>query len=449
MSEATVRPLSSTAVKVAPDKVMITGLVVEDPAVIALYIQAQNAGEDLGLLTTQLLALAARASALTGATKEAGALGVAVDQARNEINRTTTEAAKQIQTLVSGVAGPEGAVVTSIDELLDQLTGSVNDVVAGENGPLKEAINKTMGEARAELSRAVSSRLTEHRDEVAKLLDPNDPQSPLKSVSIDLQRLDAAMAEIKTLLDKSKGAEEVADKSTFKGRPYEEFAVAELSEVVVAMGDTCESTGDRQGRSRKSGDAVVEIEGGLAGVVRLVMEAKSGAMTMDEWRKEADKALVNRESQVFLGMAQGDASMPMSGQRIWYDEPHLMVIKHGYDDEIDLLRTVVHLLKAEAISQGADVDDIDLADLRGALSAGLKELDSFEKLQRSLSSALKNVQSAQGEATSINEAIRMRLATAMTALQGEGADDLESGDTASGEELAEPDDDQGPGESPS
>ena len=79
MSEAPLRTISPTAVTVGADRVTITGLVVDDPLVVNQFIQAQEAGEDLGLLAAQLLALAARASSLTGATKEAGALGLSPD----------------------------------------------------------------------------------------------------------------------------------------------------------------------------------------------------------------------------------------------------------------------------------------------------------------------------------------------------------------------------------
>lgn len=412
-------------VQVTPEGLAIQELLVSDPTVVALFTRAEEEGADLARVARDLLVLGSRASALTGATKEAAALDVAVEQARTEITRVSQGAATQIESLVKGVAAPDGRVLSSIDRMLDDLSKEIDEAVAGEDAPLRTAINKTMAQARGDLTVSVATRLQEHQKVVADLLDPTHPTSPLRSVRSDLERLDQAVAGIRTLLDRSAGAQEVADRSTAKGAPYEEFAVAELSEVAAASGDLCQATGAKQGRSRKSGDAVVEIDAGLGGTVKLVMEAKSGAMTADAWRDEAAKSLKNREAQVFLGMAASEAAMPMPGIRVWVDEPHLMVVLHEEGDELDLLRTVVHLLRVEAISVGSDVADVDLVDLRRALSDGLKELEAFEKLQRSLASALKNVQSAQDGATSIHEAIRSRLAAALTALQGEGAEDAE------------------------
>jgi len=416
--------------------VAIDGLLVSDPTVIALFSRAEEEGLNLAHFAHDLIALGARASALTGATKEAAALDIAVDQARTEITRVSQGAATQIESLVKGIAAPDGKVVTSIDRMLDGLSKDIDEVVAGEDAPLRQAINKTMEQARTDLSLLVATRLTEHQHQVARLLDPQDPQSPLRSVREDLTRLDHAVGEVKSLLDQSRGAREVAEHSTAKGAPYEEYAVAQLSAVAAASGDLCQGTGATQGRSRKSGDAVVEIDAGLGGKVRLVMEAKSGTMTAEAWRQEAEKSLTNRDAQVFLGMAASEASMPMPGIRVWVDEPHLMVVLHEENDQADLLRTVVHLLRLEAITLGSEVAELDLVDLRKALSDGLKDLEAFERLQRSLAGALKNVQSAQGSATSIHEAIRSRLAAALTALQGEGVDEVsEEAPTTSQEDM--------------
>lgn len=403
-------------VLVSTEAVDLVRVRLSDPTVVAYFVDAEKAGADLPGLVEQLVLVGVRAAQVSGATTETAALAVAIEQAHRSINETSTEAARRIGDLVEGVTAPDGQIVTSIDSMLVAFSERIGTLVSGEDAPLRSAINRTMADARAELSRSLTERLHEHRAQVALLLDPSSPESPLRSVTDELRRLDSALAEIRATMERSQGRQEIAQHSTAKGAPYEEYAVAVLQHVSSGLGHVCEATGAKTGRSRKSGDAVVEIELGDGPCARIVMEAKTARMDSAAWRREASKALPNREAHAFLGMAANDDAMPTPGMRVWVDEPHLIVLRHGEDDDPDLLTAVVRLLQLEAMSRAAASGGADLTAVRTAIVAAVRELERFGTLQRQLASARNAVDSAQRVADELKDELERRLREASTSL---------------------------------
>jgi hypothetical protein len=403
-------------VTIDPEMLIISGLQIDDPMAIGLFQQAQEDGANLGQLAEQIFVLGARASAVTQSGKEAAGLNVAIERASSEVGRASADATAQINALVKAATGSDGTVMTSIDALLTQLATKVDGMVAGDDSPLKKSINTTMEDARRELTAAVGAKLREQEAQVARLLNPADPQSPLRSVAQDLKSVDESIKGIQSQLDRKKGADESAAGSTAKGRPYEDAAVAVLQLIASGLNEACEPTGDKPGKSGKAGDGVMEIRPTAGVEGRLVMEAKSGRMTANAWRAEAKNSMANRDAQVFLGLAGSDESMPTSGTRIWLEDPCVAVVRYEDGDSPDLVRALVHVLRGEAIEVVTQVGDYNRADLRAALDESITGLEAFSKLDNNLRLAAEKITASQKSSVALQEQTMARLTKAIKLL---------------------------------
>lgn len=402
MSHVTPLPTRGGEVTVDESTVRISGLEITDPAVVTTFHEAAEAGDDLNEIARQLLIIGAKATALSGAFRETERLDAAIEQARKGIADSSDIAVRDIRAALDSVAGPEGRVAKTVETLLDGLVGRVEQVVAGEDAPVRLAIDKALKEGREEIRKDLAHDLGQQHGEMAKLVDPTNPTSPLKPVREDLQRLEAALTQIRDSLIQKKAADEVAAHSTAKGLPFEEAAVARLQALALGATDLCEGTGAVKGISDKTGDAVVSITTATGGQARIVMEAKAGKMSAKDWRQEAAKAMPNRAAQSFLGLAGSDESMPMPDMRIWVDRPDLIVVR--LDDEEgtdDLLHAVYQLLRLEAMSVLLSADDVDVSGLSAVLTEATKSLQSFDQLHKNLSTIANATDSARKQVDKI------------------------------------------------
>ena len=138
-------------------------------------------------------------------------------------------------------------------------------------------------------------------------------------------RIGGLQLEIQKLQAEKEKALEVAaehDRSTAKGRPYEEAVFDAVDAIARGQGDDCDAVGDLRGAGGRKGDVVVDIDG-CAGAPRgrIVFEAKNSRKGRKEALEELDEAMAQRGGRLRdLGRARrGQAARarpgPARGQR--------------------------------------------------------------------------------------------------------------------------------------
>ena len=130
---------------------------------------------------------------------------------------------------------------------------------------------------------AVSELLSESREKLFKQFSSADESNPLATFQqaavaairqssdqqhAHLREMNARIAELqlevtKLQAEKAKAVEVAAEheRSTAKGRPYEEAVFEAIEAIATAQGDDCDGVGDLRGAGGRKGDVVVDLDG--------------------------------------------------------------------------------------------------------------------------------------------------------------------------------------------
>ena len=107
------------------------------------------------------------------------------------------------------------------------------------------------------------------------------------ALQLELQKLQAEK-------DKALDVAAEHDRSTAKGRPYEEAVAEAVDAIARGLGDDCDAVGDLRGLGGRKGDVVVDIDG-CSGAPRgrIVFEAKNSRRSRKEALAELEEAMAH------------------------------------------------------------------------------------------------------------------------------------------------------------
>ena len=403
------------SIKISGNTVHIANYTVDDPAVVAAFAAAEEAGRDLEEFLGVLLSIGAQAATLSSNTAGAEKIEASLAQTKEAIQNITETVEKSVDAKIAAVTADDGQLAKNIDGALGAFRANLEKLIAGEDAPVRKEILKSLEESQTKIRDDFARQVTAQRDQIAKLLDPAEPTSPLRGIVASIDGVAAQIKEVRESQLEVSVREAALEPGVSGGNDYEDDVFLRLQQIAGFAGDDCQATGKVVGRipRSKKGDAVVDLKRGASVYSRLVMEAKNQAMTIAEWEAEVKGSMENRAAAGFIGLCKHLSDMP-NGNRLLVLAPNVIVLAYNpEEDSGELLVMVYQLVKMICMSHTGQLDEISIADVNANVDIALKAIDKFDSLSRNVS-AIKN--SADKILAEANE-IRARVGDSLTAIQ--------------------------------
>ncbi len=326
-----------------------------------------------------------------------------------------------------------------------ELNGEIQRLFGGESPELLDRLRPLLDKFAIDLDSKVSRQTGELLDKAAKQFDPSDPTSPMAKHAAELasqqERLTKQMdknhvelagkvEELTTALKVYEAKASVAKVTPIKGGSYEGQVHTLMLGIAGGLGDEYADTTSTVGHLPrcKKGDGLLTVNGGSA---RVVLEMTDSARV--GWGDYFEEAERNRAAAASLGLVRVAAQNSDQTIRVLGARRVVMAFDPGQDDP-ELLRTVVMLLRTVAIAASARTGATEMATAEEKISEALAQLAKIGGVKKLAGSIQNSAVKIDSECTGLSSGIRRLLDQAMAALAGSGvaapaarAADLEEG----------------------
>ena len=417
------------SVLITENELQIDQFTTRDVAVVAEFLAAQAQGKEPKAFLLSLLSLGAQVISLGSSTIGAEKIEASIASAKSSIHDVATTFEIAIKNQVGAIVSEDGALLKGLEGIIENFRAEVDEMTSGEDSPLRIAMLKSLTDAQIKIREDVQTQVTRQRSELAILLDPSDPTSPLRTIVEKMDNLSAAVAKVQENVIKEIAIVEVIEASIIGGFDYEYEVIHLIQSIAARAGDDCEPTGNVTGRVARSkmGDGVVDLKVGPSVYARIVIEAKNKALSKLEWERESEGSKANRAAKGFIGLCKHLGDMPNASRIMVLDSQSLVV---AYDPELDnpeLLLLVYQLVKINTLASSGQLDDLNIAEVNKNLEDAVKALEKFDSITKSASAIRNSADSITKEANAIRNMLSDRLGAAQAAItRGTAANELES-----------------------
>jgi hypothetical protein len=410
--------------------VVIESLEISDAQVVATVKAAQAENRDLVDFITTSVVVGVNAIQATGVSLGIESLAGCIADTEKTISKISKDLGVNLGEKLEAITGEQGSFTQALALQLAAMSKDLEKMTGGEDSPIRKGLQKQLEEISKSLTDNFTRATVHQKDEIAKMLDSENAQSPLRLMSQNISKLGESVAEIQKSMSETKGRSIEAGRGTSKGHDYESKVVAAVSEVAGSFGDEPLATGGTPGRGKsKMGDAVIYLREGLSVKAKLVVEAKDMSSKKTDsarrkyWMEQAEGAREARGAIGFLGLCKNLEDMP-GGNRISVLDKLGQNLVLAYDPDIDspdllfLVYQVVKMHSLSIIGSGAEINPVAI---NGYIEESLSMLDRFTQVDDS-------VQVIKKEATNISslgESIKDALTGHLRAMRREVAGNVE------------------------
>jgi hypothetical protein len=416
-------------------------------------VESVSADADLSVFLTEAVVLGSRALAAMGQSGEARAVEAMLREVGEKTASATGEAAQLTQRTVSAAVETMDKATTAakrsiteaeersrreltaaVDAAQKSIVAEMQRTLGGENPALVERLKPLLdafGTSVGESARSATDGLLRH---AVKQFDPADPTSPVAKLASALAQqqevvtakldknhaeLAVAVAELATVIKVERGKSNVVHLTTLKGRPFEDSVGGLLRELAAGLGDEYAVTGTSAGRlpNSKKGDAVLHVGGAD---VRVVIEV-TDSTARRQWVPYFDEAERNRDAVAALGVVR--TIEQNGGQHVRVLGPRRVVVAFDPEqDEPELLRTVIQLLRAAALAASARSGAAEVTTATEHIAAATAQLSVIDHIKKAAAGIQKSGLAIEGDCAKVTTGIRRSLDLALAALGAVGAD---------------------------
>jgi F0F1-type ATP synthase membrane subunit b/b' len=361
------------------------------------------------------------------ATSRAAELtGRAVKDAADTVTKVATDARRAI---TETDQHSRQGITAAVDTAKRDLTAEVRRLFGGEHPELLDRLQPVLDRFGAELDQRVRTGASELMEKAARQFDPTDPASPMarhaaalttaqEKFSGQIERQHAELAakveELTTTLRVQAAKTTLAKVTPIKGGSFEQQVHDLMRGIAAGLGDEYEDTTTKAGlagRSRK-GDGVLNIDGGST---RVVLEMTDSPRT--GWGDYLDEAERNRSAAAALGIVRTPEQN--GNQTIRVLGPRRVVLSFDPDeDDPELLRTVILLLRTVAIAATVRTGQAEIATAEEKIADALAQLDKIDAVKKLATGIQKSATKIDSECTAISATIHRLLDQALVALGG-------------------------------
>jgi hypothetical protein len=381
--------LSSPYVRCQADTVFVDRLRVDDPMTVEYFAampaeKRSNAAREAFVLGTRALA-AAGGSATMSALDER--LNAAVASASARLNDVPISIGRHVDDVCVRYFGRDGRVATQLGESLREVVG-------------------------ADVRRRVSDAL----EPVVRALNVNDAAGPLGVIAGALQDVRCGQIQLRASIEGAFAAQRQRSVSVHKGYDLEDFVETCLGELASRLGDRFENSSRETGaiHNCKVGDFVSIVDASVTrgNDARIVIEAKTAAVTVKKLCDELDVAMENRGATVGIGVLAN----PKSGSRpiALYGPSRIVVHLPSFGDpasDREYHRILLELgysaarVQAAALAQTAPAESLDAAVVGEHVERIDAAVKRFSELKRNFTAIESAVRTARQTADSVRTEI--------------------------------------------
>ena len=368
-----------------------------DPQVAAAIQAAEADGRDLVDYVESALIIGVKALLATGVSIGVEALTDEINRSKSDIKTATEGMIEAVNKQIKEVSGSDGVIAKNIVSILGDLEKSIIAMTGEENSPIREGIKAQVSEIATKLTESLSNISSQQSTRIAKMLDPKDPESPLRLLNEAIENLSTEFQEVKKEISIKSAVTDALENTAKSGLPYEDQAIASLQKVAGIAGDMCRQTGQIQGfiKGRFSGDGVVEIKQGERLIGRIVAEAKNAKLPLtasgknDSWLKQAKESKENREAISFLGLCKYVEDMPNNHRVLMVDRLTWILAYDPETDNPELLFLVYQMLKTNTPVAAGELKADTVAEINLLIDDAISQVGSITSLSSKTSSIKK------------------------------------------------------------
>jgi hypothetical protein len=404
-------------VRVLPNAVVVDGLTITDPVAVQLVRARAESGEDPVKVITDAIEVGAR-------VLDREQAGATVELFRADLERSTRDV--------------DEALTKKADQVAQELTRKVDELFGTESGQVTRVLQRHFGDESSvavqhRIRRAMEEVLNDSREKLLRQFSSADGSNPLadfKQAQLAvLKRLadqqDAnlrAMSERMTGLtlevqklhaEREKQAEVAAehDRSTAKGRPYEEAVFDAVDAIARGQGDDCDAVGDLPGTGGRKGDVLVSIDaatGPCRG--RIVFEAKNSRRSKKEALAELDEAMAQRDAEYGVWVVPAEDQLPARTQPLREINGDKLFVTYDPEDGSRLgLDVAYSLARARVLMARGGTDGLDAPALRAEVERALAGMEDVRRIKSQLTIASGGIDQARDILERMAEDVRSRL----------------------------------------
>jgi hypothetical protein len=410
-------PLRPPRVHVLANAVVIDGLTITDPAAVQLVRARADNGEDPAKVVADALEIGAR-------VLDREQAGATVELFRADLEKSTREA----ETTISKGAG----------EVTEAFARKFDEAFGAETGQLFRALDKHFGDGS---NQAVQHRMREViseagikiRDDIVRQFSSADASNPLAGFQrmavaaikqgaeqqaehqrVLNERLTALALEVQKLhSERDKQAEVAAEheRSTAKGRPYEEAVLDAVGAIAHARGDDCDAVGDVRGAGGRKGDVLVGVDGCTGPArARIVFEAKNSQKSKKAALTELDEAMAQRDAAYGVWVVPAEELLPARTPQLHEVNGDKLFVVYDPDEGSRLgLEVAYSLARARVVVAGADGAGLDAAAVRAEVERALGAMEDVRRVKSQLTTAAGGIEEARRIVTALDERVRAHL----------------------------------------
>jgi len=423
-------PLRQPRVTSLVGRLIVEHLIVDDACAAELVRARTDAGDHPARVVSDAIEIGARVLDREHAGAAVEVLRQDLENASRDVEQrlgqTSEAVVTELRTRLEEAFGPDSGHVTRV---LERHFGAESTTAVQHQ--VRTAVAELLGESREKLFKQFSSAEESNplaafqRHAVAAIRQSSDQQhAHLREMNARIGELQLEVAKLQA--EKAKALEVAAehDRSTAKGRPYEEAVVDALEAIAGAQGDDCDAVGDLRGAGGRKGDVVVDLDG-AAGRPRgrIVFEAKNSKRSRKEALAELDEAMNQRAADYGVWVVPAEDKLPARApalREIGGDK--LFVVYDPEEGSRLALQVAYSLARARVLMARGDTDGLDASAVRAEVERATVAMEDVRRIKSQLTSAAGGIEEARKVLEGMAERVRAHLAQ-IDAMVADAADD--------------------------
>jgi hypothetical protein len=405
--EAAATPLRNPRVSALIGRVIIEHLVVDDALAAELVRARADAGEDPARLIADAIEIGAR-------VLDREQAGAAVEVLKGDLEHASQSVVSELKTQLEQAFGPDSGHVTRV---LQRHFGAESSTAVQHQ--VRAAVAELLNESREKLFKQFSSAdesnplASFQKAAVAAIRQSSDQQHThlremngrIAELQLELQKLQA---------EKAKAAEVAAehDRSTAKGRPYEEAVFEAVNAIASSQGDDCDAVGDLRGVGGRKGDVTVDLDG-CSGRPRgrIVFEAKNSKRSRNEALAELDEAMNQRAADYAVWVVPAEDKLPARATALReINGDKLFVVYDPEEGSRLALEVAYSLARARVVMAKGGAEGLDTSALRAEVERATLAMEDVRRIKSQLTSAANQIEDVRAIVDGMAERVRGHLA---------------------------------------
>jgi hypothetical protein len=395
-------PLRQTRVRSLVGRLLIENLVVDDPVAAELVARRADAGEPPERVVSDAIEIGARVLDREAAGAGVEVLSQNLEKASREVEQrlgqTSEAVVSELKSQLEQAFGPDQGHVTRV---LARHFGAESSTAVQHQ--VRTAVAELLSDSRERLFKQFSSAdesnplATFQRAAVAAIRQSSDQQhAHLREMN---ERIGTLQVELTKLQAEKEKALEVAaehDRSTAKGRPYEEAVFDALDAIAHGQGDDCDAVGDLPGVGGRKGDVLVAIDG-CSGPPRgrVVFEAKNSQVPKNRALAELDEAMAQRDADYAVWVVPSEGQLPARTQPMREVNGDKLFVVYDPDEGRLALQVAYALARARVLMAKGDTEGLDATALRSEVERAVGALEEGRRIRQQLTHAANGVAAAR------------------------------------------------------